>query len=311
MGAIHLYLVRHGESVDNVANLYSAQPGQGSSWADRHPPPSLMTTLLTLHFRKTSSAGSRDAPLTSHGVLQARRLGAHLATRTESARISHVFASNLQRAVRTAEAIRDATGERGSKDEGVSASSSASGGGIPVVQLPELREKHFGTGEGQKIGAAAGERHVGAEGQDAMRARATRFVEEHLAPFLACVEGAEGEESIVVVAHGIILGVLARVLQSGGEFGTVSSRADDRPSLAWSNTGFIEMVISPSASPGSAAAKWPNLSLQTVAVNCTDHLQGLRKTRGGIGSAKFDDKQKTLSAFFTPTGKKRKHGEDA
>ncbi|KAF6819277.1 phosphoglycerate mutase family protein [Colletotrichum plurivorum] len=288
MGAIHLYLVRHGESVDNVANLY---------------------------------AGSRDAPLTSHGVLQARRLGAHLATRTESARVSHVFASNLQRAVRTAEAIRDAvsqtprppspTGERGSKDEGGAASSSAPGDGIPVVQLPELREKHFGTGEGQKIGAAAGERHVGAEGQDAMRVRATRFVEEYLAPLLACVDGGEGEESIVVVAHGIILGVLARVLQSGGEFGTVSSRADDRPSLAWSNTGFVEMVISPSASPGSAAAKWPNLSSQTVAVNCTDHLQGLRKTRGGIGSAKFDDKQKTLSAFFVPTGKKRKHGDNA
>ncbi|KAF6817738.1 phosphoglycerate mutase family protein [Colletotrichum sojae] len=289
MGAIHLYLVRHGESVDNVANLY---------------------------------AGSRDAPLTSHGVLQARRLGAHFATRTESARVSHVFASNLQRAVRTAEAIRDAvsqtprppsrTGELGSKDEGgESASPSASGGSIPVVQLPELREKHFGTGEGQKIGAAAGERHVGAEGQDAMRVRATRFVEEYLAPLLACADGGEREESIVVVAHGIILGVLARVLQSEGEFGTVSSRADDRPSLAWSNTGFVEMVISPSASTGSAAAKWPNLSLQTVAVNCTDHLQGLRKTRGGIGSAKFDEKQKTLSAFFVPTGKKRKHGDEA
>lgn len=179
------------------------------------------------------------------------------------------------------------------------------------MQLPELREKHFGTGEGQKIGAAAaGERHVGAEGQDAMRSRATRFVDEYLAPLLACVDEGGGEESVVVVAHGIILGVLARVLRSGGEFGTVVTPAEDRPSLAWSNTGFVEMVIAPSASPGSAAAKWPNLSIKTVAVNCTDHLQGLRKTRGGIGSSKFDEKQKTLNAFFVPTAKKRKHGDE-
>ncbi|KAL0941441.1 phosphoglycerate mutase family protein [Colletotrichum truncatum] len=280
MGAIHLYLVRHGESVDNVANLY---------------------------------AGSRDASLTSHGVLQARRLGTHLSSRTASAPVSHIFASNLQRAFRTAEAIRDALST--SSEAEVSTRSHV----VEVVQLPELREKHFGSGEGQKVGArSVGERHVGAETHEAMFARAKRFVSDYLAPIFACVDAVEAEsESVVVVAHGIILGVLARVLRSTSYFGTVVSTPEDQMPLAWSNTGYVEVHITASATSKTTESKqsdstptWPDLSFKTITVNCTDHLQGLKKTRGGIGSAKHDEKQKTLNAFFTPTAKKRKHDDE-
>ncbi|KAF9878739.1 phosphoglycerate mutase family protein [Colletotrichum karsti] len=273
MGAIHLYLVRHGESVDNVANLY---------------------------------AGSRDASLTSHGVLQARRLGTHLASHTATAPVSHIFTSNLQRAYRTAEAVRDA----------ISTPSEAEASTrrvVEVVQLPELREKHFGSGEGQKVGArVVGERHVGAETHEAMFARAKRFVDEYLAPIFACVDEAEdGAESVVIVAHGIILGVLARALRSATNFGKlVASPADSLP-LSWSNTGYVEIHVTSAPAPKESTATWPGLSIKTVTVNSTEHLQGLKKTRGGIGSAKFDEKQKTLNAFFTPTAKKRKHGDEA
>ncbi|KAF5525265.1 putative phosphatase [Colletotrichum aenigma] len=282
MGAIHLYLVRHGESVDNVANLY---------------------------------AGSRDASLTSHGVLQARRLGTHLASRTASAPVSHIFASNLQRAYRTAEAVRDALSSPPNATEG-EASSSMTGRRVEVVQLPELREKHFGSGEGQKVGArAVGERHVGAETSEAMFTRAKRFADEYLGPIFACVnETEEGAESVVVVAHGIILGVLVRALRSAKNFGTVVASPEDQLPLAWSNTGYVELTVTPAAPPSKEPATvptWPGLSIKTVAVNSTEHLQGLKKTRGGIGSAKFDEKQKTLNAFFTPTAKKRKHGDEA
>ncbi|KAF4818219.1 putative phosphatase [Colletotrichum siamense] len=282
MGAIHLYLVRHGESVDNVANLY---------------------------------AGSRDASLTSHGVLQARRLGTHLASRTSSAPVSHIFASNLQRAYRTAEAVRDALSSPPNATEG-EASSSTAGRRVEVVQLLELREKHFGSGEGQKVGArAVGERHVGAETSEAMFTRAKRFVDEYLGPIFACVDEAEEvAESVVVVAHGIILGVLVRALRSAKNFGTVVASPEDQLPLAWSNTGYVELLVTPAAPPSKEPATvptWPGLCIKTVAVNSTEHLQGLKKTRGGIGSAKFDEKQKTLNAFFTPTAKKRKHGDDA
>ncbi|KAK1973857.1 phosphoglycerate mutase [Colletotrichum cereale] len=295
MGAIHLYLVRHGESVDNVANLF---------------------------------AGSRDAPLTAHGVLQARRLGTHLATRTASASaaITHIFTSNLQRAHRTAVAVRDAVAAShllSSSAPGGSQPLSSTAGAIEVVQLPELREKHFGTGEGQKFGARGGSgpdrpRHEGAEDQAAMRVRVERFVEGYLAPIIACVdaEPGDGAESIVIAAHGIILGVLARVLRAAGNFAASRPVPEHQMHFSWSNTGYVEMHITTSLVPppnaskeAVPAVKWPGLSLKTVVVNCTDHLRGLKKTRGGIGSAMFDEKQKTLSSFFAPTPKKRKHDE--
>ncbi|KAK2050029.1 phosphoglycerate mutase [Colletotrichum somersetense] len=281
---------------------------------------------LTGFFRLSCcSAGSRDAPLTAHGILQARRLGTHLAARAASASagITYIFTSNLQRAHRTAAAVRDAVAA--SHPSALSAPDSSqlsfsTARAIEVVQLPELREKHFGTGEGQKIGARAGSgpgrpRHEGAEDQRAMRVRAERFVEGYLAPLFACVEAdsEDAAESIAVVAHGIILSVLARVLRAAGNFASLGSVPEDHVHFSWSNTGYVEMHITttpvPSASKQAPAVRWPGLVLETVAVNCTDHLRGLRKTRGGIGSAKFDERQKTISSFFTPSSKRRKHDE--
>ena len=41
-----------------------------------------------------------------------------------------------------------------------------------------------------------------------------------------------------------------------------------------------------------------NMSLVVKAVNSQEHLKGLKKTRGGIGSLKHDEKQKTMDSFF-------------
>ncbi|KAJ0164687.1 putative phosphoglycerate mutase GpmB [Colletotrichum tanaceti] len=286
MGTVHLFLVRHGESVDNVAKLY---------------------------------AGSRDSPLTSHGVLQARRLGAHLATRTASASagITHIFSSTLRRASTTAAAVREAVA---SSRDSVAATE------LEVVRLPDLQEKHFGTGEGQKIGSTTASgaplpRHDGAEDLDAMRVRAKRFVDGYLAPIFACVDAESGgaaAESIVIVAHGIILGVLSSVLRGPGLFAVVDPDSESQRPWSWSNTGFVEIRVTSMSTPVASdperashpalpTVRWPRLSLETVAVNCTEHLAGLKKTRGGIGSAKFDEKQKTISSFFAPAPKKRKH----
>ncbi|KAF7552928.1 hypothetical protein G7Z17_g4006 [Cylindrodendrum hubeiense] len=252
---MRLLLIRHGETVDNVAGLY---------------------------------AGSRDSPLTTHGVLQARRLASHLAGRVT---VQHLFSSDLQRATRTAEAVRDAQKRARETD-------------LVVVQLKDLREKDFGSGEGSKI--AAGE-HEGAETPEAMRLRVDRFLDDHLVPVLAV-----GESTVCVVAHGIILGVLFKALSARipcsiapsakSEFSDVSALSR----LWWSNTGYLEGVLSTSTihSDGRLPLK---LSIETI--NGMDHVKGLKRTRGGIGSAKFDEKQKTMDSFFKPTSRKRKHDD--
>lgn len=136
---MHLFLVRHGETVDNVAGLY---------------------------------AGSRDSALTTHGVLQTRRLATHLA---QTVVVKHLFSSNLRRAVDTAEAVRDAQKRAG----------------LDLVQLPELREKDFGSGEGTKYGTGVKTVHEGAETSEEMKKRVDRFLDDHLLPLLDTSKSSE------------------------------------------------------------------------------------------------------------------------
>ncbi|KAF2749167.1 phosphoglycerate mutase-like protein [Sporormia fimetaria CBS 119925] len=70
---VRLYLIRHGETVDNVAGNY---------------------------------AGRRDSELTNHGYQQATRLGHHF--QAQGVVFTHHFCSDLQRAATTAAQIRQA-----------------------------------------------------------------------------------------------------------------------------------------------------------------------------------------------------------
>lgn len=265
-----------------------------------------------------SSAGSRDSLLTAHGVIQARRLASHLS----KTKISHIFTSNLKRAVRTAEAIRDA--------QHLAEKSSFAYSELEVVQLPALREKDFGSDEGKKFGQRT--RAPDEESHESMQKRAAQFVDTQLAPIIASVADSSAETcNIVVVAHGLILGSLLRVLRSPSYFHPSYLAPLDAPP-AWSNTGYVQLSLSPvSARPSGTAGVtsklsdsqlstsprpspvWPHLRLSMPKCNSTEHLAGLRKTRGGIGSAQHDDKQKTLTSFFaagaTSSKKRKSEGE--
>ncbi|KAL2130855.1 hypothetical protein VTI74DRAFT_5845 [Chaetomium olivicolor] len=299
---MRLFLVRHGETVDNVAGIY---------------------------------AGTRDSPLTAHGVLQARRLGAHLAALAGGiGPVRHLFSSDLCRAVETAQAIIDAQAaaaalaaplpagkdeapsDRGGRGDGVHADGMQPP--LKLVQLPELRERSFGSAEGKNYGAAV----TDAESREQMRGRAERFVKDHLMPlFEQQYAGAGG--CIVVVAHGLILDSLLRVLLA--RFGPAElARLGEKRTAVWSNTGYVEALVefgptsmaddgvgASSSSTAVAVASGDRtpqrrITLSIVGVNVLKHLEGLKKTRGGIGSAQFDKRQRTMDSFFAPAAKKAK-----
>lgn len=212
---------------------------------------------------------------------------------------------------------------------------------MAVVRLPDLRERNFGSLEGVKYGprsvsGSASNAHADAETRAEMQVRVDRFVELHLVPLFMDVEStsvtASASGSVVVVAHGIILSVLLRSLLS--RFAPSELARLIHPGLgntghlaSWSNTGCLEAVVRSDAavSPLTGVASMgavvgsgnsamavtavsrpePKIHLTVTAVNNVEHLQGLKKTRGGIGSAKFDSKQKTMDSFFKPTGKER------
>lgn len=268
---MRVFFIRHGESVDNVAGLY---------------------------------AGSRDSPLTAHGALQARRLASSLA---RGVVMTHVFSSQLRRAAQTAAAVCDA-------QNGVH------GAGLTVIAVPELREKDFGSAEGVSFrSGAAGERSAfgDAETAHSMRARASRFLDEHLVPLLRAESAADNDAACAIVAHGIILGVLVKVLfERLSRGGVLLPPPPERNGLvldgsgpmlpSWSNTGYLEIAVSRQPAPTAVGTPKLPLRLHIKRVDCTSHLKNLHKTRGGIGSAAFDERQRTMDHFFTSAPRGRK-----
>jgi probable phosphoglycerate mutase len=241
--------------------------------------------------------------LTNHGVLQAKRLGSHLASRRDDiGPITHVFASNLRRAYTTAEAVAEA-------QRTVASDSDTAGPDLKVVQLPELREKDFGSREGVKFRKT--ERSSGTvrseskdavsdgESREAMTVRANQFIDAHIIPILK--EHVSEKTSVAIVAHGIILGVLLSALIA--RFPAQDFPLSAQSHMQWSNTGVFQATIV--RRPGIV-----EYSISVQFTNNVDHLDGLRKTRGGIGSARYDSQQRTLTSFFTTNTKKRKAGDE-
>ncbi|CAG8973721.1 hypothetical protein HYALB_00006993 [Hymenoscyphus albidus] len=305
-GGMRLLFIRHGETVDNVAALYSA--------------------------------GVRDSALTNHGILQAKRLGSHLVA--TGVKVSHIFSSDLQRAVVTAEAIRAVQ--------------------VPppkTTQLAILREQDFGNYEGRPYSELRMNQNANSEvrnipgfkdveSKPAMQARMESFIDLHLAGLIA--EGIPGL-TVVVVAHGIILSHLWRCLlnrfHSSDVVVSPNALFEDRglglQRLGrWSNTGVLDLQVKRKAVPiepeeprpmaedtlteglqvaptvvpafspptqptlvstvpsPTTRAFFTSLSLSVIAINNQDHLQGLKKTRGGIGSLKHDSSQRTMDSFI-------------
>lgn len=263
-------------------------------------------------------AGSTDSRLTAHGALQIQRLARYL---VQQRRIlfTHIFSSSLTRARLTADAILDAQTTDTSTDK-VKAQR---------FVLEDLREQDFGSFECQPWSSKPSTRgsngriiHPGdpdfkaKESQESMVTRMDTFLKEYMLPILAADSGPG--TAVAVVSHGIILSFLWRALlkqvgpRSVALGSGLSVLASSRPLEylpAWSNTGYLELEIKPTSiphdsnTPGSVDPELlePALGgyeMLIKIVNGKDHLNNLKRTRGGLGSTAFDAKQKTLEGFF-------------
>ena len=238
-------------------------------------------------------------------------------------RFTHIFSSDQTRAVKTAEAIRDAQPLSEQSSAGVDQV-----GKLPITQLRELREQDFGSWEGRAWGAGTNQTSDTAPPRDgetrgSVHSRASAFLDQHLMPLWGMLgEDGDAEPKIVAVAsHGMLLVALWREMLKRQEPGSVSlavavagmQQALSLEYLAsWSNTGYLELELCPS--PGQAKGeaedqaeaglKGQQYVLRVCFVNKKEHLQGLKRTRGGVGSSTHDERQKGIETFF----KKRKTG---
>jgi broad specificity phosphatase PhoE len=262
----------------------------------------------------------RDSPLTNHGFQQAKRLGQFLnASGTD---VTHVFASPLQRAAMTAEQVLLSQPESIRKE-------------VSVIPASSLREQDFGLYEGVAYGEfrSSDTRHNSVETTQLMARRADLFVEQYLEPLLE----SKTPPTVVIVSHGKMLQVLWTQILAWLKPTTVkcdrqllvdTSSLDYTRIAAWSNTGFLESTfkrtteaISKSAQIGTQSADGSNTSevnkdlacitdedfgaaarvsceATISAINGRPHLSGFIRTKGGVGSSRYDAQQGTLDRFL-------------
>ena len=166
------------------------------------------------------------------------------------------------------------------------------------------------------------------ETKASMSLRADRFLDEYLVPIIRKANTIR-EQEVAVVAHGMILASLWKcllrrfALHSVGLGQGVNLGNGDITTFehlgAWSNTGFLELNIQPQIFDGKSAgiteilatdvhnprlvdprshAVLYDYKMAVRAVNCKEHLKGLKRTGGNIGSSKHDESQKSIDTFF-------------
>lgn len=202
------------------------------------------------------------------------------------------------------------------------------------MQTPLLQEQHFGSLEGTRwmprgsasrstfngVVSAMGPSYMEAESDESMSARTTAFLRDYILPLL--LGNSLEEEVVAVIAHGMILRVLWKCIADLFNPGDISISPDiDTSGIpagsplmpVWSNTGFMELDIQPKrlTAPSGALTRQvtsvaagnslPGWQMVVLSANSRVHLLDLRRTRGGIGSATYDQRQQTLDGFFRST----------
>ncbi|KAI0259833.1 phosphoglycerate mutase [Gloeopeniophorella convolvens] len=258
--------VRHGESTDNLLSVW---------------------------------AGWKDAPLSNHGMNQARALGGFFA----DTHFTAIHASDLKRAFTTAQAIYD-----GQKDPKPSFDSSKL-----------LREQHFGTAEGKPWSyetqpgltleehMAKGiypvlyeddERFPEGESLNELAARARQAIEELVLPhaWQAAKDGQTGV-NIAVVSHGLCISRLISELLKKSAKPIQGSDYRGLLNTAWTRVT-IDIENAQDGEPIYVDKEPPLLAMRVTDVNRHSHIDDIKRQGGGIGSAAYDPNQKDIRAFF-------------
>lgn len=210
---------------------------------------------------------------------------------TNRPELTRIFASPLQRANKTANAL----------------ASAQFSGNVTVTSVAALVEQDFGYYEGKPFQArprdssksgkdAHREAHkndpgfVDVESRDSLASRSDLFLDDHLLPLVAdeAEMGGEAEHVVAIVSHGILLSHLWRrlLLRLQPKSVTVASEIiASRGQLVlehlggWSNTGFLELSIQPAESEnGSMASKGGGSSIEGSDVNVADAESKRSKT---------------------------------
>ncbi|KAI0769010.1 phosphoglycerate mutase-like protein [Trametes elegans] len=260
--------IRHGESTDNLQNVW---------------------------------AGWKDAPLSNHGMNQARALGQSLA----KTRFAAIYASPLKRALWTGQAVQEAQPNP-----------------MPPLEIsPLLREQHWGVAEGhawswQSTAGLSLEEHFAngiypvllerwqkfpeGESLDDLYRRAQQAIKELVMPHVwrAAREGKKGVH-IAIASHGLCISELVPALVVKDESGVhPGDKYRGLHNTAWTRVT-VDVKGAKEGEPlNFAESDPPKLQVRVTDVNRHEHLANVTRQKGGIGRAGYDPKQRDIRAFF-------------
>ncbi|KZT32892.1 phosphoglycerate mutase-like protein [Sistotremastrum suecicum HHB10207 ss-3] len=200
---ITVTFIRHGESMDNLRSVW---------------------------------AGWKDAPLSNHGMNQARAMGESFATTPYTA----IYTSDLKRAHSTAQALLVAQTTVPLP---------------PFIVEPDLREQNFGEAEGNAWSAASTGIDVqnkiypvitnrvdsfpDGESLNDLAARAGRALDKCVVPWIFKSKGKKADETqIAIVSHGLCISELIGVLLK-----RAGSSDPPRMYTGLSNTAWTRLVV--------------------------------------------------------------------
>jgi broad specificity phosphatase PhoE len=177
--------------------------------------------------------------------------------------VTHIFSSDLIRAYRTASAVAQHHPH------------------VPFVPTTRLRERDFGELEGKPWRTTWSSTKSG-ESSTAMSERA--FSAWHWILQETDVFENATDLFIVLVSHGLFLDSLFTAIC--GFYNTQKP-----PKIFWNNTAYLRFVVTSSNNP----------VFKVECVNNTRHLTAVQRQKGGVGSSKFDESQKSMKDFFVPS----------
>ncbi|KAF8318987.1 phosphoglycerate mutase-like protein [Clavulina sp. PMI_390] len=265
--------VRHGETVDNVGQLW---------------------------------AGWKDSQLTQHGMNQARAVGAYFGDETTGIRIHAMYASPLSRAFLTAQQIQsqqplehrppltptDLLKEQFWGD--------AEGHPFTWGPPPSKDDETDAAGKYAPLTSRTSSFPNGESSDDVAR-RVDLFISEFIIPHvLASQADEETTLNIFVVSHGIAIAELIGAFLRRDP--SVAKQAPETwrglMNTAWTRmeiTTRIETSHPPPITPSTRVkSSDPPLSVRITAVNQYSHLANVKRQRGGIGSSAYDPKQSSI-----------------
>ncbi|KAI0333657.1 phosphoglycerate mutase-like protein [Cubamyces sp. BRFM 1775] len=270
-----------------------------------NPAPTLIVTFIR-HGESTDNlrsvwAGWKDAPLSNHGMNQAKAVGQSLS----DTRFEAIYASPLKRALWTGQAVREAQPDPKP----------------PLETSDLLREQHFGVAEGHpwqwnptpgltmEEHFARGlypvlherwEKFPEAESLDDLFDRAKKAIDELVMPnvWRAAKEGKKGVH-IAIASHGLCISQLVVALLLKDESGV--HPGDKYRGLQ--NTAWTRVTVDVKGAKEGEPLDFsddqpPKLQVKVTDVNRHEHLADVARQKGGIGREGFDPKQRDIRAFF-------------